>query len=165
MEEKEKQNILRLLEKDCRLSAADIAAAIGISEAEAAAAIAQMEAENVISGYHALVNWEKLGDHSEVTAMVELRVTPQGGEGYNEIARHIAEYPQVETLYLMSGAYDYLVILHGHSIREISLFVSDKLASSDEVQSTKTHFMLSKYKESGVTLSTQKVDGRMVVTP
>ncbi len=160
-----KQEILRYLEKDSRLSAADIAAAIGMSEEAAEAEIKKMEAEHIICGYHTLVNWDKIGGEDKVTAMIELRVTPQGGDGYNELARQIADYPQVETLYLMSGAYDYLVILNGSSIREISLFISDKLASINEVQSTTTHFILTKYKETGVTLSCQKVDGRMVVTP
>ncbi len=165
MEKTQKNEILRMLEKDCRLSAHDIAVALGLPEAAVAQAIAEMEAEAVICGYHALVNWDKVGASDEVTAMVELRVTPQGGDGYNEIAREIAEYPQVETLYLMSGGYDYLVILHGHTLREISLFISDKLASIEEVQSTTTHFILTKYKETGVTLSCRKVDGRMVITP
>ncbi len=165
MEKTQKNEILRMLEKDCRLSAHDISAALGLSEAAVAQAIAEMEAESVICGYHALVNWDKVGSSEEVTAMVELRVTPQGGDGYNAIAREIADYPQVETLYLMSGTYDYLVILHGHTLREISLFISDKLASIEEVQSTTTHFILTKYKETGVTLSCRKVDGRMVITP
>lgn len=164
MEKAQREKILRYLEKDSRLSPAEIAVAIGVTEEAAAAEIAKMEAENIICGYHALVNWHNT-DEEDVTALVELRVTPQGGEGYNKIAREIEEYPQVETLYLMSGAYDFLVILHGKSIREISLFISDKLASINEVQSTTTHFILTKYKELGVTLNLHKVDGRMVVTP
>ncbi len=160
----EREQILRLLENDSRLTAGDIAAALGVSEEAAAAEIARMEAESLICGYHTLINWEKAGT-GDVTALVELRVTPQGGDGYNTIAREICEYPQVETLYLMSGAYDFLVTVKGGSLREISLFISDKLASISEVQSTTTHFILTKYKELGVSMTMKKVDGRMVITP
>ncbi len=159
----EKDKILRLLESDCRLTAADIAAAMGMDEAAVAAEIARLEAESVICGYQALVNWDKVSS-GDVTALVELRVTPQGGDGYNKIAEEIGDYPQVETLYLMSGTYDFLITVKGSSIRDISLFISDKLASIEAVQSTTTHFILTKYKELGVSLTFKKKDGRMVVT-
>ena len=89
------------------------------------------------------INWDRIHDDS-VTAMIELRVTPQGGDGFNKIAEQIYQYPQVEALYLMSGAYDFLVIVRGRTIKDISLFVSSKLASIEEVQSTATHFTLVK---------------------
>ena len=160
----EREQILRLLEKNSRLGAADIAVALGMQEEAVAAAVAQLEAEDIICGYRTVINWAK-EKKDDVTALVELRVTPQGGEGYNRIAREIGEYPQVETLYLMSGAYDFLVTLKGGSLRELSLFISDKLASIEEVQSTTTHFILTKYKELGVSLTCHKIDERMVVTP
>lgn len=104
--------------------------------------------------------------HSDaVIALVELRVTPQGRYGYNQIAEHIYQYPQVETLYLMSGAYDFLVVLREKNIKDVSLFVSENLASMEEVQSTATYFTLIKYKENGFLFTTPKNDKRMVVTP
>jgi DNA-binding Lrp family transcriptional regulator len=96
--------------------------------------------------------------------MVELRVTPQGGEGYDKIAEKISSYPQVDTLFLMSGSYDFLVTVKGRSIKEVSLFVSGKLAQLDEVQSTTTHFTLSKYKELGVLFKSKKTDERILVS-
>ena len=164
MTHNEREQLLRLLEENSRLSAKDIAAALGKEEAEVAACIARLEAEDIICGYRSVINWEK-DKSGDVTALVELRVTPQGGDGYNKIADEIRDDPQVETLYLMSGTYDFLVILKGGSLREISLFISDKLASIDEVQSTTTHFILTKYKELGVSLACRKTDGRMMVTP
>ena len=100
-----------------------------------------------------------------MTALVELRVTPQGGEGYQKLAEKINSFPQVVTLYLMSGAYDFLVMVKGKTLKEISLFVSGKLASIEEVQSTTTHFTLTKYKELGVSFEVKQIDARMVVTP
>ena len=108
-------------------------------------------------------NWDKVDDDT-VTALIELKVTPQGGDGFNKIAEQIYQYPQVETLYLMSGAYDFLVMVRGKSIKDISLFVSENLASIEEVQSTATYFTLTKYKEQGVNLTRKKQDGRMVIT-
>ena len=115
-------------------------------------------------GYHTLIDWNKVND-DDVTALVELRVTPQGGEGYQKLAEKINAYPQVVTLYLMSGAYDFLVMVKGKTLKEISLFVSGKLASIEEVQSTTTHFTLTKYKELGVSFEAKQADERMVVTP
>ena len=117
----------------------------------------------MICGYHTLIDWNKVND-DDVTALVELRVTPQGGEGYQKLAEKINAYPQVVTLYLMSGAYDFLVMVKGKTLKEISLFVSGKLASIEEVQSTTTHFTLTKYKELGVSFEAKQADERMVVT-
>lgn len=111
-----------------------------------------------------MIDWDKVG-YEDVTAFVELRVTPQGGDGYQKLAEKIKEFPQVVTLYLMSGAYDFLVMVRGKNLKEISLFVSGKLASIEEVQSTTTHFTLTKYKELGVDFDMGRPDERMVVTP
>lgn len=111
-----------------------------------------------------MVDWNIISDE-DVTALVELRVTPQGGDGYEKLADKIKDFPQVVTLYLMSGAYDFMVMVKGKTLREISLFVSGKLASIEEVQNTTTHFTLTKYKESGVNLAVDRPDERMVVTP
>lgn len=159
-----REQILRLIENNSRLEPEEIAVMVGITKEEADSEIRQMEKENIICGYHTLINWGKAKEE-DVTALVELRVTPQDGDGYEKIAERISAFPQVETLYLMSGAYDFLVTIKGKTIKEISLFVSGKLASIKEVQSTTTHFTLTKYKELGVDMQAKKTDGRMVITP
>lgn len=159
-----REQILKLLEDNSRLEARDIAIMLGLTEEEVKAEIKQMEKEHIICGYHTLINWDKVRD-DEVTALIELRVTPQGGNGYEKLAEIIKEYPQVEMLYLLSGAYDFLVVVNGKTIKEISMFVSSKLASIPEVQSTTTHFALTKYKELGVDFEFRRTDGRMVVMP
>ncbi|MFV0528430.1 MAG: Lrp/AsnC family transcriptional regulator [Lachnospiraceae bacterium] len=164
MNKKERRKILNLLEKNSRLTPDEIAIMLGLEAEVVRAEIAQMESENIICGYHTIIRWDSIKEDA-VTAMVELRVTPQGGEGYAKIAAQISEYPQVESLYLMSGAYDFLVMLKGNNLKEISMFISEKLASIEEVQSTTTHFTLTKYKELGVQMETIKTDGRMVVSP
>ena len=159
-----RKEILRLLERNARLSAEEIGVMAGRPADEVQKIIRELENEQVICGYHTLINWNK-EEEELVTALVELKVTPQGGDGYNKIAEQIYQYPQVETLYLMSGAYDFLVELKGKTIKEISMFVSENLASMDEVQSTATYFTLTKYKEQGVNMIKKKQDGRMVITP
>ena len=155
MEQDLRRQVLNILEKNSRLSPAEIAVMTGTDEQTVADMISALEKEGIICGYHTLINWDKENDDS-VTALIELKVTPQGGDGYNKIAEQIYQYPQVETLYLMSGAYDFLVLLRGKSIKDISLFVSENLAS--------TYFTLTKYKEQGVNLARKKQDGRMVIT-
>ncbi|BBF41578.1 transcriptional regulator, AsnC family [Lachnospiraceae bacterium KM106-2] len=159
-----REQILHLIESDSRLCPAEIATMVGITEGEAEEEIEQMEKEHIICGYHTLINWAKAKE-DDITAMIELRVTPQDGDGYEKIAEYISQFPQVETLYLMSGAYDFLVTIKGKTLKEISLFVSGKLASMKEVQSTTTHFALTKYKELGVDMEAKKIDERMVITP
>ena len=158
------RKLLTMISNNSRLEADEIAVMLNLTEDEVREAIARLEAERIICGYHTLIDWDKVHDE-DVTAMVELRVTPQGGDGYEQLAERISNFPQVDTLYLMSGAYDFLVTVRGKSIKEVSLFVSGKLASIPEVQSTTTHFTLTKYKELGVCFKTQKTDGRMLVTP
>lgn len=163
MEQDTRRQILNIMEKNSRLTPEDIAVMLGETKEKVERLISDMEREGIICGYHTLINWDKENDDS-VTALIELKVTPQGGDGYNKIAEQIYQYPQVETLYLMSGAYDFLVLLRGKSIKDISLFVSENLASIEEVQSTATYFTLTKYKEQGVNLARKKQDGRMVIT-
>ena len=163
MEQDLKRQILNILERNSRLTAEEIAVMTGSDEKTVTETIEGPEKGGIVCGYHALINWDKVDDDT-VTALIELKVTPQGGDGYNKIAEQIYQYPQVETLYLMSGAYDFLVLLRGKSIKDISLFVSENLASIEEVQSTATYFTLTKYKEQGVNLTRKKQDGRMVIT-
>ena len=164
MEQVIREQLLHMLENNSKLTEHEIAIMLGISEGEVQREKAGLEKAHVICGYHTLIDWNKVND-DDVTALVELRVTPQGGEGYQKLAEKINAYPQVVTLYLMSGAYDFLVMVKGKTLKEISLFVSGKLASIEEVQSTTTHFTLTKYKELGVSFEAKQADERMVVTP
>lgn len=164
MENSLSEQILKVLENNSRLTNQEIAIMLGVSEEKVHMEIADLESTHIICGYHTLIDWDKVS-HENVTAFVELRVTPQGGDGYQKLAEKIKEFPQVVTLYLMSGAYDFLVMVRGKNLKEISLFVSGKLASIEEVQSTTTHFTLTKYKELGVDFAMGRPDERMVVTP
>lgn len=140
------EKLLKLLEKDCSLSHAQLAAKCGMTEAEVAEQIAAMEAAGYILGYKALVDWEKTADET-VTALIEVRVTPQSENGYDRIAERIYQYPEVENMYLISGGYDFMVMITGHTLKQVALFVSQKLAPIPGVTGTATHFILKKYKE------------------
>lgn len=156
--------ILNLLDKNSKLEVPDIAAMLGESEAAVAAEIKAMETEQIICGYHTMIDWDKTKDE-RVTALIELKVTPQRGEGFDKIAERIYNYEEVSTLYLMSGAYDICVIIEGKTMKEVALFVSSRLAQMDEVVSTATHFVLKKYKEHGTKYVTAKKDERLVILP
>ncbi|MGI5970454.1 MAG: Lrp/AsnC family transcriptional regulator [Oscillospiraceae bacterium] len=145
---KDATKILKILEKDCRTTPAEIATMTGMTEEEVAAAAAALEKENVIIGYTALINWDR-ADEDAVTALIEVKVTPQFEAGYDRLASRIYQYEEVESLYLMSGAYDFCVIISGKSMKEVARFVIEKLAPINGVNSTATHFILHKYKEKG----------------
>lgn len=164
MESKQREDILRLLEQNAKYKPKEIAAMLGLDATDVKNEIEKMEKERVICGYHALVNWDKTGDE-KISALVELKVSPQRGDGFERIAEKIYQYPEVESLYLMSGAYDFSVILKKATMREIANFVSSCLAVIEEVQSTATHVVLVRYKDDGVLLTEPKKDMRMVVTP
>ncbi len=138
--------ILKHLEHDSRLTAQQLAAMLGMDEAAVKAAIAEYEKNNVILGYQALVDWDKAGEEF-VTALIEVKVTPQRGNGFDRIAERIYQFEEVESVYLMSGAYDLCVIISGKSLKEVAQFVSARLSTIDGVISTATHFILKKYKE------------------
>jgi DNA-binding Lrp family transcriptional regulator len=123
-----------------------------------------MEQEQVICGYHTLIDWEKTSS-DKVTALIEVRVTPQRGQGFDSIAERIYNYPEVQSVYLISGGFDLMVILQGKTLREVSTFVSDKLSTMDTVLSTATHFVLKKYKDHGTIMGKKTKDERMLVTP
>ncbi len=142
--------LLKLLEKEKNMvSRARFARILGISEEEVSQKIDALESDGVIAGYKTLINWEKT-DREVVNALIELKVTPQKGGGFDMIADKIYGYPQVKSLYLMSGAYDLAVTLEGNTMQEVAMFVAQKLAPMDEVLSTATHFVLKKYKEEGI---------------
>lgn len=138
--------LLRLLEEDCALSTAQLAAAANLTEEEVKAQMAEMERERVILGYKAIVDWERTQMES-VTALIEVKVTPQRGEGFDRVAERIYQYDEVESVYLMSGAFDLTVIISGRTLKEVAHFVGEKLATIEDVTATATHFILRKYKE------------------
>ena len=143
----------------------ELAILLGEDEVAVANAIADMEKENIICGYHTLINWDNTSEE-KVSALIEVRVTPQRGMGFDHIAERIYQYPEVNAVYLMSGAYDFTVILEGKSMRAVAQFVSEKLSTLDSVLSTATHFVLKKYKDHGTVLSKgQNRDERMLITP
>ncbi len=159
-----REQILTLLEKNSKIDPAEIAVLLGTTEEVIREEIQEMEDEGIICGYHTLINWDKI-DSDKVTALIEVRVTPQRGQGFESIAERIYNYPEVQSVYLISGAYDLLVILQGKTLREVSSFVSDKLSTLDTVLSTATHFILKKYKDYGTILDNKEKDERMLVTP
>lgn len=159
-----REQILKTIEKNSRLSIKELAVLLGKEEIDVANEVAAMEAEGVICGYHTLINWEQTS-LERVNALIEVRVTPQRGQGFDNIAERIYKYPEVDAVYLISGGYDLLVSLEGKSLKEISSFVSDKLSTLDSVLSTATHFVLKKYKDHGTILSKKEEDEREKITP
>ncbi|MCR5685375.1 MAG: Lrp/AsnC family transcriptional regulator [Lachnospiraceae bacterium] len=159
-----KEKILRNIDHNARLTAAELAVMLGVSEEEVSAAICEMEADHTICGYTTLINWEKV-DNENITALIEVKVTPQRGQGFDVIAERIYKFSEVEAVYLMSGGFDLTVIIKGKSMREVAGFVSAKLAPMEAVLSTATHFVLKKYKEHGIAMEAEQKDERMLVTP
>jgi len=160
-----KETILQLLEKNSKLTVAEIAAATGFPEDAVASEISSLEKDMVICGYNTLVNWD-LTDRDFVTALIEVRVTPQRGDGFDKIAERIYRFDEVKAVYLMSGGFDLTIIIEGKSIKEVAFFVSDKLSPINDVISTATHFVLKKYKDHGVIINkSKKENGRMIVSP
>lgn len=159
----DREKLLNYIEKNARVDLHEAAVVLGASDQDVLNELAAMEKENIICGYHTLINWEKTGVEN-VTAMIEVRVTPQRGMGFDSVAKRIYNYPEVDSVYLISGGYDFMVILEGKTIREISEFVSDKLSPLESVLSTRTNFILKKYKDHGITMFESKKDERMMVS-
>ena len=141
--------LLKLLEKDCTLTPAQLAAMCDTTEEDIALRVQSLKDEGVILGYKALINWEKNAIEA-VEALIEVKITPQRDKGFDRIAERIYQYEEVESCYLMSGGYDVTVIITGRTLREVALFVSEKLSTIDGVTSTATHFILKKYKQQNV---------------
>ncbi len=160
-----RKDILKLIDKNSKMSVHDIAAMLNMTEEEVTAEICAMEADQIICGYTTLINWDKVEDEESVTALIEVKVTPQRGDGFERIAERIYKFEEVEAVYLMSGTYDLTVIIHGDTMREVASFVSGRLATMESVMSTGTHFILKKYKEHGIALCEQNKDERMLITP
>ena len=158
-----RRQILKYLETNSRADLGELSVLLGCEEAEIANEIADMEKAGIICGYHTLINWEKAGD-DHVNALIEVRVTPQREKGFEKTAERICNYPEVNAVYLISGGYDLLVTLEGKTLREVAQFVSDKLSTLDSVLSTKTNFILKKYKDHGTIIAKPKEDERMLVS-
>lgn len=159
-----REKILTVIEKNSRIDIKELAVIMGVEEIDIVNELAALENEGIICGYHTLIDWEKTSIE-KVTALIEVRVTPQRGQGFDNIAERIYKYPEVTSVYLISGGYDLLVTLEGKSLKEISGFVSDKLSTLDTVLSTATHFILKKYKDHGTILTKKYEDTREKVTP
>jgi len=158
------RRILELLERDARYTPQRMAAMLGEEESRIAEEIARLEKERIILGHNAVINWEKIGDDG-VTAMVDVKVTPEREVGFDAIANRICRFPEVRAVYLMSGLYDLSVIVQGKDLKEISTFISQKLATLHQVQSTTTHFVLKRYKQDGFIFDEKESDRRLVVSP
>ena len=159
-----REKILTIIEKNSRLTVKDIASILGESEVKVAAEIESMENEHIICGYHTLINWDKTQDE-RVDALIEVKVTPQRGLGFDSIAQRIYQYDEVDAVYLMSGSFDFTVLISGKTMKEVASFVSSKLSPMDSVLSTATHFVLKKYKDHGTVIEQPRVDERMKVSP
>lgn len=157
-----REKILSYIEKNSRIALADLAVMLDIDEATVMNELEAMEQEGIICGYHTLINWDKAGVE-KVTALIEVRVTPQRGMGFDKVAERIYNYPEVNSVYLISGGFDLMVTLEGKTLREISQFVSDKLSALDQVLSTKTNFILKKYKDHGTVMAAQPKDERIMM--
>ena len=159
-----KDQILKAIENNAKLTAKDLAAMLGVDEAAVATTIRELEADSVICGYPALINWDKT-ENERVTALIEVKVTPQRGQGFDKIAERIYNFSEVNAVYLISGGFDLMVMLEGKTLQEVAMFVSDKLSPLESVLSTATHFVLKKYKEHGTILVSQSPRERMLISP
>ena len=159
-----RKQILSYLEKNSKMDPKEIAILLGTEPDVVENEIRKMEEEKIICGYHTMIDWDKTSSEM-VTALIEVRVTPQRGQGFDSIAERIYKYPEVRSVYLISGGYDLMVILEGKTLKEVSQFVTDKLSTLDSVLSTATHFILKKYKDHGTIFEQKIKDERMLVTP
>ena len=160
-----REEILKLISKNSHLTPQQIAEETGYNVEEIKTAIKEMEDEHIICGYNTLINWEKTG-REVVTALIEVKVTPQRGNGFDKIAERIYSFDEVKAVYLMSGGFDLTVILEEKSLKEIAFFVSDKLSPIDAVIGTSTHFVLKSYKDHGIIMEKSgRTDNRMLVSP
>ncbi|MBO4911885.1 MAG: Lrp/AsnC family transcriptional regulator [Butyrivibrio sp.] len=159
-----REEILTIIEKNSRIDVHELSVLIGSEEITVANELKALEDEGVICGYHTMVDWSKTSI-DKVNALIEVKVTPQRGLGFDSIAERIYKYPEVKSVYLMSGGFDLMVILEGKTLQEVAGFVNNKLATLDTVLSTATHFILKKYKDHGTILTRKYEDTREKVTP
>ena len=158
-----REKILAVIEKNSRIDIHDLAILLGENEVAVANEIAEMEKERIICGYHTLINWDNTSEE-KVSALIEVKVTPQRGMGFDKLAERIYQYSEVNALYLMAGGFDFMVIIEGKTMRQVALFVSEKLSTLDSVLSTATHFVLKKYKDHGTVIADPIHDERMPIS-
>ena len=151
--------LLQLLENDCTLTPEQLASMTGMTVEEVKSAIKKYEEDKVILGYQAIVDWDRT-QREAVTALIEVKVTPQRGEGFDRVAERIYQYDEVESVYLMSGAFDLTVIISGRSLKEVAQFVGNRLSTLENVTGTATHFILHKYKEKHLVFEKQEQQER-----
>ena len=159
-----REELLNLIEKNSRINVHDLSVMLGADELLVANELKSLEEQGVICGYHTMIDWSKTSIE-KVNALIEVKVTPQRGIGFDNIAERIYKYPEVTSVYLMSGGFDLMVILEGKTLQEVAGFVSNKLSTLDTVLSTATHFILKKYKDHGTILTKQYEDTREIVSP
>lgn len=157
--DKKMEKLLKLLQDDAKLTVQELAVMLDMTEAEVAAAIHKFEKDGVIKGYRTLINWERTDVH-RASALIELRVTPKKDSGFDELAARVKAFPEVESVYLMSGGYDLSVTVSGRTFQEVAMFVARRLSTLDAVISTATHFVLRRYKDKGVLFAGEEKDGR-----
>ncbi|MBQ2676131.1 MAG: Lrp/AsnC family transcriptional regulator [Clostridia bacterium] len=153
------EKILKILEDHARYTIEELSGMLNMSEAEVTAEIKRLEKEGIICGYKTIIDWDKVST-DRVTALIEIKVTPQKTAGFEEIAETIMVMPEVESVYLMSGGYDFCVIVKGHTFKEVAMFVAKRLAPMNNVISTATHFVLRRYKDLGTPLTGNQKDDR-----
>ncbi len=158
-----REELLSIIEKNSRIDLKELAIRLGKEEIDVVNELQKLEDERIICGYHTLVNWEKTSIE-KVTALIEVKVTPQRGQGFDRIASRIYNYPEVRDVYLISGGFDLLVTLEEKSLKDIARFVSEKLSTLDSILSTATHFILKKYKDHGTVIDEHIKDEREVVS-
>ena len=158
------EKILEILKKNAHLKPKEIARMLGRTELSVKKKIKKLEEDDIILKYKAVINWDKVKG-SIVSALIEIRVTPERGKGFDAIARRIYNFPEVKSLYLMSGTYDFLAVVEGNEMKKVALFVAEKLATISGVQGTVTHFLLKRYKEDGDVLEKEEKPKRLAVTP
>lgn len=157
-----REKILTFIEKNSKIDLAELAIVLGVDQTTVVNELEAMEAEHIICGYPTLIDWDKAGIE-KVTAMIEVSVTPQREMGFDKVAERIAGYPEVNSVYLISGGFDFLVTIEGKTLREVSQFVSEKLSAIDTVLSTKTNFILKKYKDHGTVMAAPTKDERIMM--
>ena len=157
-----REKILSFIEKNSKIDLSELAIVLGADEATVMNELEAMENERIICGYPTLIDWDKAGIE-KVTALIEVRVTPQRDMGFDKVAERISRYPEVNSVYLISGGFDIMVIIEGKTLREVSQFVSDKLSTIDTVLSTRTYFILKKYKDHGTVMAAPAKDERIMM--
>ena len=158
-----RKELLKLIEKNSKIATTELSKMLGVSEADVLNEMSELEKEHVICGYLTLIDWDKTNTE-KVIGLIEVKVTPQRGQGFDRIAERIYNYPEVSSVYLISGAYDLLVTLEEQSLKDIAQFVSDKLSTLDTVLSTATHFILKKYKDHGIIFDSKHEDEREAIS-